>query len=376
MPATDNKSFNLTLNNSDKHCYSVMKFLNIQRALLKVLLCFSFILFITGEGFGQGGIFSKKNKINQYSSISIGGGSSHYFGDLSPYGTFYYGLITNVRWNGTINYTRQFSPQFAARVGFTWARILGDDFTYSQRNLEKYHGYYLRNLHFRNDIKEFSLVGLFNLLPQSGKGQQGRSAFMPYAMLGFGFYGHSPKARDVASVNANGEVTLGGWLNLKDLQTSGQGIDPTKPKAYSLLQAVFPVGLGLKMKLTDKLDLNFEGGLRITPFDYLDDVGGTDYPNPATLSPTSPLGAILSNRAGEDIAGRTGENRIPLFDQVITNAPYNAAAISPKPSTLGQTYVGYNAGKPRGSSRWDSYFVTQITISYIIGSSIKCPPIK
>lgn len=374
MPAIDNKSFNLTLNNSDKHCYSVMKFLNTQRALLRILLCFSFVFLITKENFGQGGIFSKKNKLSQYSSIGIGGGSSHYFGDLAPYGYFYYGLFTNVRWNGTINYTRQFSPQFAARVSFTWARILGDDYTFSQRNINKLHGYYLRNLHFRNDIKEFSLVGMFNLLPQSGKGQQGRNAFMPYAMLGFGFYGHSPEARYVATVNATGDVVLGDWRKLKDLQTSGQG-DVNGPKPYSLLQAVFPVGLGLKMKLTDKIDLNFEGGLRITPFDYLDDVGATAYPNLASLAATSPDGAVLSNRAGEDIAGRTGESRVPLFEQIITNPPYNLAAVNPKPSTLGQNYVG-GPGVTRGSSRWDSYFVTQVTISYIIGSSIKCPPIK
>ena len=353
-----------------------MKHVNMKGALLKTLFCFSLVLLITEENFAQGGMFSKKNKINQYSSIGIGGGSSHYYGDLSPYSTFYYGLYTNVRWNATINYTRQLSPQFAARVSFTWARILGDDYNYSQNNLGKFHSYYLRNLHFRNDIKEFSLSGLFNLLPQSGKGQQGRSAFMPYAVLGIGFYGHSPKARGAATIDPNGNTVLGEWLNLKELQTSGQGVDPTMPKSYSLLQVVFPAGLGVKMKLTEKLDINFEGGLRITPFDYLDDVGGTSYPNPATLAPVSPLGAELSNRSGEDIAARTGKDRVPVFADVITQAPYNAAVGSPRPSTNGNQYVGYSAGTMRGSPRWDSYFVTQITINYIIGSTIKCPPIK
>ncbi|WP_460470450.1 hypothetical protein [Emticicia fontis] len=351
-----------------------MKFLDFKGALLKTIFCFSLILLVAGENFAQ---FSKRNKMNQYSTIGIGGGSSHYFGDLSPYSTFYYGLYTNVQWNATINYTRQFTPQFAARVSFTWARIMGDDFTYSQRNLEKFHSYYLRNLHFRNDIKEFSLTGIINLLPQTGKGQQGRRGFMPYALLGLGFYGHAPKAREVATIDANGNVTLGGWLNLKELQTSGQGIIPDQPKTYSLLQPVFPVGLGVKLKLTEKLDLNLEGGLRITPFDYLDDVGSTKYPNPTTLASTSPLGALLSNRAGEDISARTGKSREEIFAQIITNAPYNAATVNPKPSTLGQQYVGYTANTQRGSSRWDSYFVTQITISYIIGNNnIKCPPIK
>ena len=352
-----------------------MKILNIKGASFQLLICVSLVLLATQENFAQGGIFSKKNKMNQYSSVGIGGGSSHYFGDLAPYGYFYYGLITNVRWNATINYTRQLSPQIAARVGFTWARIAGDDYTFSKRNIDKLWQTYVRNLHFRNDIKEFTITGLFNLLPQYGKGQQGRSNFMPYTFIGLGFYGHNPQARDVATVDpTTGDVTLGGWTNLKDKQTSGQGINDTYPKAYSLIQPVFPVGLGLKMKLNEKFDLNFEGGLRITPFDYLDDVGGTDYPNPNDLTAISPLGAIFANRAGEDYSARTGKSRINDFaDIAVTHLNLTG---SPTPSANGTTVFGYAANSKRGTGRWDSYLVAQITISYIINSSIKCPPIK
>jgi hypothetical protein len=333
------------------------------------------VLLATQENFAQSGIFSKKNKLNQYSTIGIGGGSSHYFGDLSPYTYFYYGLITNVRWNATINYTRQLSPQIAARVAFTWARIAGDDYTFSQHNVDKFYQPFLRNLHFRNDIKEFTLTGLFNLLPQYSKGPQGRSRFMPYTFIGFGFYGHNPQARDVATVDpGTGAVSLGGWTNLKDKQTSGQGIDATFPKPYSLVQPVFPLGLGLKIKLNEKFDLGLEGGLRITPFDYLDDVGKTSYPDPATLSAVSPLGAIFANRAGEDISAFTGASRVADFANIATNKL--SLATPGTPSTNGTAVFGYSANSMRGSSKWDSYFTTQITLSYIISSQIKCPPIK
>ena len=261
-----------------------MKLLKSNKKAYSLILCFSVVLLAAQENFAQSGIFRKKNKINQYSSVGFGGGSSHYFGDLSPYSFFYYGLITNVRWNATVNYTRQLSPQVAARVAFTWARIAGDDYTYSQHNIDKFFQPFLRNLSFRNDIKEFTLTGLFNLLPQYGKGQQGRSSFMPYSFIGFGFYGHNPQARDVATVDpGTGAVTKGGWTTLKDKQTSGQGINDTYPKAYSLIQPVFPVGLGIKMKINEKFDLNLEGGLRITPFDYLDDVGKSDYCRPSNI---------------------------------------------------------------------------------------------
>ncbi len=374
MPEIDNKSFYNYVKVLDKPAIR-MKLLKIKTTAYSLLLCFSLVLLATQENFAQSGIFSKKNKLNQYSSVGIGGGTSHYFGDLSPYTYFYYGLITNVRWNATINYTRQLSPQIAARVGFTWARIAGDDYTFSQRNLDKFYQPFLRNLHFRNDIKEFSLTGLFNLLPQYGKGQQGRSSFMPYSFIGFGFYGHNPQARDVATVDpGTGEVTLGAWTSLKDKQTSGQGISDTYPKAYSLIQPVFPVGLGLKMKINEQFDLNLEAGLRVTPFDYLDDVGKTDFPNPTDLSAVSPLGAIFANRAGENFTARTGVSRVDDFSNIAINQ-LNAAG-SPTPSTNGTTLFGYAANSARGTGKWDSYFVTQITISYIISSKVKCPPIK
>ncbi|WP_337043208.1 hypothetical protein [Emticicia sp. 17c] len=354
-----------------------MKIINIQGASLKFLLSFSLVFLIAEENFAQG-LFSKKNKLNQYSSISIGGGTSHYFGELSSYKYFYYGVITNVRWNATINYTRQLSPQVAARVGFTWARIAGDDYTYSQRNLEKFWQLYLRNLHFRNDVKEFSITGLFNLLPQYGKGPQGRRSVMPYALLGLGFYGHNPQARDVAQVDpVTGKVTLGAWTSLKDKQTSGQGINDVYPKSYSLIQPVFPIGLGLKVKLNEKFDLNFEAGLRITPFDYLDDVGGTAYANPADLSPISPLGVIFANRAGENIAAATGKDRTQQFADIAIKYLNAPSSPTPTPSANGTSFVGFSQNSRRGTGMWDSYVVSQITISYIIGgNNIKCPPIK
>ncbi|WP_041693457.1 MULTISPECIES: hypothetical protein [Emticicia] len=337
--------------------------------MYSILLCFSVVILFTQENFAQSGIFSKKNKLNQYSTVGIGGGTSHYFGDLSPYGYFYYGLITNVRWNATINYTRQFSSQVGVRASFSWVRILGDDYTYSQHNLAKFYQPFLRNLHFRNDIKEFTLTGVYNLLPQYSKGPQGRSALMPYAFLGLGFYGHAPKAK--VEDPANPGVVK--WTTLKDKQTSGQGVSPNAPKTYSLIQPVVPVGLGLKVKINEKFDLNFEGGLRITPFDYLDDVGKAPFPDLTTLAGVSPLGAILSNRAGEDFTARTGANRIADFQYVSTNILFRTPAGTP--SSDGIAAFGY-PNYDRGTGRWDSYFVTQITLSYVITSQIKCPPIK
>jgi hypothetical protein len=232
----------------------------------------------------------------------------------------------------------------------------------------------LRNLHFRNDIKEFTITGLINLLPQYSNGLRGRSFITPYSFIGFGFFAHNPQARDVAAINpATGNILLGGWTNLRDKQTSGQGINPTYPKAYSLIQPVFPVGIGVKIKINEKFNLGIEGGLRITLSDYLDDVGKSDYPDPADLVAVSPLSVAFANRAGEDYSAFTGASRIAQFADIATNQL--SLATPGTPSSNGLAVFGFPISE-RGKQKLDSYFTTQITLNYIISSQVKCPPIK
>ena len=345
-----------------------MRIHNMKKAVLSVVLCFSLFLSSILEANAQLNIFSNKNKMYQYSTVGIGGGSSHYFGDLSPYGTFYYGLITNVRWNGTINYTRHFTSRVAARVSFTYARIAGDDFTYAKKNLDRFYGFYMRNLHFRNDIKEFTISGIFNLLHTDAKGLKGRNLVMPYAVAGIGFYAHNPKARESATDATNGTYKgLGNWIPLKDLETSGQGLGAPNPKPYSLVQLVVPVGLGLKIRVNQKFDINLEGGFRLTPFDYLDDVGASPYPTGLG----SPEAVAFSNRYAENYSAVTGKSRIDDFQNIVVNR-YGA----PAGQTPFANGLGYSTGAVRGAPRWDSYFLTQITVSYVIGDGVKCPPIR
>lgn len=320
----------------------------------------------------QNGIFSTKNRRNQYSTIGFGGGSSHYYGDLAPYRYFYYGLYTNVRWNGTINYTRYISQQTGVRFSFTYARLLGDDNTYAIKNLDKLYANYLRNLHFRNDVKEFAITGIFNLLPQYNKGAQGRLKFMPYAFAGIGIIGHNPQAKTPTTLIPGVPPT---WTNLKQYNTSGQ-ITTGGPKPYSLVQPVLPIGLGIKIKLNEKLDFMMEAGLRISPTQYLDDVGNVKYADPSTL--LVPYSAQFANRGGEDIAARTGNDRIADFENILRTY-FGATTGGVTPSGNASNFVGYGAADipNRGStSKPDSYIVTQFTLNYVIGNQVKCPNIN
>jgi hypothetical protein len=337
------------------------------------IFCFVLISFWAERTYGQG-LFGKKNVVNQYASVGFGGGTSHYFGELSPYSTFYYGLITNVRWNATINYTRYITPNFGLRFGFTWARISGDDFNYSKNDLAKFYNSYFRNLHFRNDIKEFTVQGIFNLIHQDGRGSKDRNNITPYLAVGVGFYGHNPQARAPASVDgATGAVTIGEWTSLKSYETAGQGLGNQYSAPYSLVQIVAPIGLGARFRINDKFDFTAEIGYRITPFDYLDDVGNDKYADPNDLLTDESRG--FADRSREDIAARTGESRVSNYQWIYENVLGAASASGLKPSTNNPD-TGFTKGDTRGSKRWDSYLLTQFSLHYIISNEIKCPVMR
>lgn len=325
----------------------------------KVLVFISFILFSSSFGVNGQGLSRLLEK--SFATISFGGGSSHYFGDLAPYSKPHLVLLTTPRWNGTINYALNFNDRFGLRASFAYARLMGDDYTFSKWNIEKFYDRQFRNLHFRNDVKEFTLIGTYNLTPLYNRTYLNRNFFVPYLIFGIGLYYHSPQARIATNTTAKGE-----WYSLGGLRTGDQA------KPYSKVQMVAPLGMGFKFRINQDFDLNLEGGLRITPFDYLDDVGTEEYVNPTASS--DPKQVAFSNRSTEDFAARTGENRGTYFQQA---ASFVGKTISsPGAATGSNAVAGYGISRRFASGRWDSYFLTQITLTYYLGQKTYCPPIK
>jgi hypothetical protein len=325
-------------------------------------LCFALLIAVSSQA-QDNKMFSRKNVANQYATAGIGGGSSHYYGDLSPYSTPWIGIYNQVRWNGTVNYTRHLTPKLSARVSASYIRIAGDDNAYANKESKPSSYRILRNLNFRNDIQELALTGLYNLRPQYGKGPAGRNKIMPYASFGIALFGHSPQALGpFSNPNIPNE-----WIALKPLNTGGQGQVGAK-KPYSYVSVAVPIGLGIRYKLNNNFDLAFEGSLRLTYFDYLDDVGDDSYP--ASLG--DPIAQKLSYRADEIFAAKTGDNRISKFIQASLEANPGTSYLDP--ST--EANLAYPLTTKRGTDKKDSYIITQVTLSYVIGRSIKCPPIK
>lgn len=338
------------------------------------------MLAICGNVTAQRSGFFNSNATNLYTSAGIGGGSAHYIGDLTPLRQIYYIPYTNVRWNGTAHYTKYLNENFGARVSFTWARLYGDDFTFAKRNFEQMYQNYVRNLHFRNDVQEFAISGIWNLRKQYGNNNQLREKFTPYVSAGLGVIGHNPKAIQSATINPI--TVFDKWIPLKQYNTAGQGLPGLDKKPYSLLVPVIPLAVGFRLRVTKNLDLGFEAGYRVTLSDYIDDVSNDNYPNQSDLA--NAYGAAAANfsyRADENYHAISGASRIADFIQAfgLAGGP-TIAGITP----LANATSIYNPDNPsvlRGSGstifhRFDQYIMTQVTLSFVLSSQVKCPPVK
>jgi hypothetical protein len=275
----------------------------------------------------------------KHTSVSFGAGSSHYIGDLVPVAGLFSVAAQTTRWNVGVNFTRHLSPNFSANLGLNYIRIAGDDSYFSP--VGDWDANFLRNLHFRNDIKELSLVGMYEI-GGNPENNLKRNAVSPYVYLGVTGFLHSPDARKQAGVDVSGNPVQSPWLsesNASLLDYKNEGVD------YSLMGISIPFGVGFRYKITSSMDVGFDFGYRIALTDYLDDV--TDIRS--SVVPLSIAGSMLyTDRSGEPFAANTLVNRIPV------------------PSTV---------SAPKISTGPDQYFTTQIRLIYHLRNKIDCPPL-
>lgn len=292
-----------------------------------------------------------------YSEVGVGLGTSSYYGDLAGYRTAPKATFILLRWNAGLNYTRHFTPHFAARAGFTWARITGDDYTFNKGN-QGGPVQYVRNLHFRNDLKEFALTGIYQFRAD-GRNSNRRAQFTPYLFAGLALVAHSPEARTpVSYVDPNtpdDSRAARRWTKLQPLGTEGQG-QPGYKKPYSLVTLAIPVGLGVRYKYNDDFTIAAELGYRYAFTDYLDDVGGP-YAAEGVLTG---LAATMADRREEQFAARKNKDRDPKLTELR--------------SSNGDAFTTPIRGA-RGVLQ-DGYLLTQIQLIYTIPGKIKCPPIR
>jgi Domain of unknown function (DUF6089) len=301
------------------------------------------------------------------STVSLGFGTSSYYGDLSPYGRIVQSTFNGIRWNANFNFTRQISPSLGVRFGLTWARISGDDSFMD--GVAGYEANFMRNLHFRNDIKELSIVAQYDLI-RTEKSYLRREKIIPYIFGGIAVFAHDPVARPDTSLYSDG------WTRLQPLNTEGQGL-PGYSTPYSLISVAFPIGFGVRYKINNSWDLGFEMGFRYSMTDYLDDAGG-NYADPTDLTSQSPLSASMGNRTLEKIAANRGINRTNGVATYLQSQGLYDPASGLDPFTVITSVPGFSdRADQRGNPKYnDSYMLTTVKLIYHIPGKIRCPGIR
>ncbi|MFC6996824.1 DUF6089 family protein [Rufibacter roseus] len=277
------------------------------------------------------------NRRRLYNSVGVSLNAMNYFGDVTPEADFTSLRLQSTRPSVSVHFTRKLTPRFFARGTFTWGRITGDDSKSASPNEAENEPRYKRNLSFRNDIKELSLIGIVDLF-ENRRTYLRRPDFTPYAFAGIAVMHHNPKAY------YDGGAIASGWYELQPLGTEGQYAENREgyPDPYSRVQFVIPFGLGVKYRIDRRWDIGFEVTWRKTFTDYLDDVS-TNYANKGDLR--SEEAKVLSDRSAE-----TGQYEVVTGPNGFPHVP------------------GYGLkGDQRGDATdKDWYITTGVTLSYIL----------
>jgi opacity protein-like surface antigen len=205
--------------------------------------------------------------------------------------------IAATRMTVTAGFKYQLTKNFSARANLTYGLLRGDDkFTKEQFRRA-------RDLHFRSNIWEASIMGELYLLQNSRngafrlRGVRGNRALKMdiYLLGGIGFMYFNPK----------GQLDNGDWVALQPIGTEGQGLPGQKDK-YSRTTLTVPLGIGVAKTINRYWSVGIEFVHRVTFTDYIDDVGGLFY-NPDAI--------INANGGNEElrplITSSNGANGIP-----------------------------------------------------------------
>lgn len=232
----------------------------------KTILILTGLLFCAEIVFGQGPNTRNRNLI-----LSVGSGTTHYYGDLAKDGDNS-NIAPNLAIGARYNYYRWFSV--GAEV--TWFMLHGNDNTDPGKEI--------RNLSFQSH--NFEVSGLF----YASLFEEDRRFYMrpfanPYIYGGVGLVSYNPKA------------SLDGTnYNLRKLNTSGV--------SYSGITASFPIGAGVKFRINPFFNVVVDGGYRFVLTDYLDDVGSGIYPDPTSFG-SNDVARKLSDRTWETLPAGT-----------------------------------------------------------------------
>lgn len=228
----------------------------------KYILPFFLFVFLTPAAFAQPGyrVFDFIDPSLKAFSVSGQMGISSYFGDLCASNACY----TKNKFSSGIGATLRLNDYFFFNFNALYYRIEGAD------SISGNIGRMRRNLSFRADNFEFSVLGNFEFLNYNTFRYLTRKEFplSLFSFAGLGLTTNSPTA-----------FYQGQFVDLRPLQTEGQ--------SYSPVTLVIPFGLGVGYRFNDSFSSSFSVGYRYSFSDYMDDVSQTYVPEEQLTSKTA-----------------------------------------------------------------------------------------
>ncbi|MEM9672140.1 MAG: DUF6089 family protein [Cyclobacteriaceae bacterium] len=302
----------------------------------------------------------------QYITLGVSLNALNYFGDIAPQSGAVSTDISFTRPGIGITTDVRFGKSLSARLGFMWGQLSSSDYEVADPNNRDDIYRYARNLQFRNNIKDLSLVAVYDIFPNPYTVSL-RQSFTPYVLAGISVFHHSPRGLvpSQALLYPNDTLTAeqipqsGEWVALRPLQTEG--------RSYGSIAFSVPVGAGVRFRINQLIDIEAEVSYRFLFTDYLDDVS-TNYVDKGTLD--SDLAKIMSDRSLEPTDVLSGEPRDDLFR--------DGNGINPNLATYigadGVEYVhlaGYGQeGAKRGSPNDNDVFLTTtVRVVFMLGRS-------
>lgn len=183
----------------------------------------------------------------------------------------------------------------ALRANFTYGILAGNDNLTSEAFRQN------RNLNFKSDIFEFSLVYELHFFTEQlghvydlrgAKGEKSSRVGL-YIFAGVGGFYFQPKS-----------LLNGTYVELKPLSTEGQGIEGG-PEEYNNFQFCIPMGVGLRKALSKQWSAGLELQYTKTFTDYIDDVSGVYFDNDIIAAERGALAAYLADPSLDKVPGQT-----------------------------------------------------------------------
>lgn len=255
--------------------------------------------------------------------IGIHGGLGTYYGDLST-GRFLDPQTRTLRfWENPENLSYGLQLEYSMSNAWSFRMMATRGSFEANDRAVKWNGdayresdQYERALNFRTSYHDFDAMFIYNFDNGTLLGE--KSFFAPYIGVGLGYMNFKVKGdlyqengdryyywldntiRDISELSPNAPsaniIEQDGVYetNLSELQAEGRD--------YATSTLTFPLVLGFKFRLNDRINLNLETLLHYTMSDYLDDVSG-DYPivfdSPEQLYAANPSAALRDTR-GKD----------------------------------------------------------------------------